>query len=83
MRFEDKIRCLSMVFRINVISWIRDRSMYLEHDAELHEPHQLGLAVDVMLGDGMQKHAFIARAVSLDLQCIERGDHIHVQEPRG
>ena len=83
MRFEDKIRCLGLLFRFNVTSWIRSWDSGFDPGAELHAQHRLGLAVDVVLKDGMDAPEFIKRSLELGLEPLVLGDHIHVQEPRG
>jgi hypothetical protein len=83
MRFEDKIRCLGLLFRFNVTSWIRFKDIGFDVGEELHAQHRLGLAVDVVLNDGMDGLEFIKRSLELGLEPLVQGDHIHVQEPRG
>jgi hypothetical protein len=82
MRFEDKIRCLGLLFRFNVTSWIRCNDTGFRDRDELTSQHRLGLAVDVVLGDGMDAPGFVGRALELGLEAMVHGDHIHVEEPR-
>jgi len=82
MRFEDKIRCLAMLFRFSVTSWIRSRKRNDDVGGVADSRHLIGLAVDVVLDDGMQRGEFIVHADMLNLDVIIEGDHLHVQEPR-
>jgi hypothetical protein len=82
MRFEDKIRCLGLLFDFSITSWIRSKKRNAQIGGVIDSRHLLGLAVDCVLDDGMEKPEFIKHCVNLGLQPIEEGDHIHVQEPR-
>lgn len=82
MRFEDKIRCLALLFRLSVTSWLRSR----KHNAQVggvdDSRHLLGLAVDIVLDDMNERFSLQEKAKQLGLQVIIEGDHLHVQEPR-
>lgn len=82
MRFEDKIRFLAMVFPLSVTSWIRSRKRNVEVGGAANSFHLLGLAVDVVLDNGIEKPAFIQSAVNLGLHVIDETDHLHVMEKR-
>lgn len=83
MRFEDKIRCLSLLFHFNVTSWIRSRLMYGVSCGAGDRQHNIGLAVDISLSNDLDLTTFETYAADLGLQTVRIGDHIHVQEPRG
>jgi len=83
MEFEQKILRLAVVFRLSVTSWIRSPSRNAAVGGVVDSRHLCGLAVDVVLDDGAEKERFKREAVSLRLQVIDEGDHLHVQELRG
>jgi len=82
MRFEDKIRCLALLFDLSVTSWIRSRAHNSNLGGVSDSRHLLGLAVDIVLDDNRETADFRIHAVSLGLQVIHEPDHLHVQEPR-
>jgi len=82
MRFEDKIRCLALLFDLSVTSWIRSREHNRSLDGVADSRHLLGLAVDIVLDDFRETADFRIHAVSLGLQVFHEVDHLHVQEPR-
>jgi len=82
MRFEDKIRCLALLFELSVTSWIRSKSRNAAVGGAANSRHLLGLAVDVVLDDPGARVFFESHAKTLGLQVIDEGDHLHVQEPR-
>jgi hypothetical protein len=83
MRFEDKIRCLAVLYDFSVTSWIRTRKHNKFIGGVTDSRHLLGLAVDVVL-DEMEREVgpFTVSSKQLGLQVILEGDHIHLQEPR-
>jgi len=82
MRFEDKIRCLGLLCNFSVTSWIRSPN----HNAALGgvptSRHLMGLAVDVVFDNPADAPGFQEAALTLGLQVLFEGDHLHVQEPR-
>ncbi len=82
MRFEDKIRCLALLFDFSVTSWIRSRKSYAAVGACSDSSHVIGLAVDVVLDDVTETRQFTRRAVKLGLHTLIQDEFIHVQEPR-
>ena len=82
MNFEDKIRCLRLLYNFSVTSWIRTRGRNTAVGGAANSRHLLGLAVDVVFDNRDEEVPFVETALTLDLQCIREGDHLHVQEPR-
>ena len=82
MRFEDKIRCLALLFDLSVTSWIRSRRRNAALAGVVDSRHLLGLAVDIVLDDTSVVDQFQKHAANLGLQVIIESDHLHVQEPR-
>jgi len=82
MRFEDKIRCLALLYRLSVTSWLRSHKHNAQVGGVADSRHLLGLAVDVVLDDTNDTREFETHAKHLGLQVIIEGDHLHVQEPR-
>jgi uncharacterized protein YcbK (DUF882 family) len=81
MRFEDKIRCLAMLYPISVTSWIRSRKHNEEVGGATNSSHLIGLAVDVVLPATVDKLFFFRDAQRLDLVVRNEVDHIHLQDP--
>jgi hypothetical protein len=83
MRFEDKIRCLGLLFDFSVVSWIRSRSSLAAHCPNNDRQHLLGLAVDIVLDIDEDVAHFYTYTTDLGLEVATFGGWLHVQEPRG
>ena len=82
MRFEDKIRCLRLLYSFSVTSWIRSRGHNFRVGGVSDSRHLFGLAVDLVFDPGSDMSGFNEKAAQLGLQVVVEGDHLHVQEPR-
>ena len=82
MRFEDKIRCLALLFPLSVTSWLRSRKHNAQVGGVANSQHLSRSAVDIVLDDTNQTAEFTTWASQNHLQVIIEGDHLHVQEPR-
>ena len=80
MRFEDKIRCLGLLFGFSVTLWIQSKRSYGK-DAQCNSSqHALGMAVDVKLDNIEETTPFMSRATQIGLTAFDEGVFIHVEE---
>lgn len=77
-----EIDSLSAMFDFSVVSWFRTKSRNAAVGGHPQSKHLRGLAVDVVLNQGITKAAFIREANISGLTAIDEGDHIHVQVPK-
>lgn len=77
--FAFLINTLVRIYPASVTSWFRTEQRNIMKDGQPDSLHQIGLAVDLVFQRQSDAAPFIHAARRLGLQCVDEGDHLHVE----
>lgn len=80
--FSNLVALVVLFASGSVVSWLRSWKRNQEVGGHESSLHLVGLAVDIVFDDDVEKKAGMQMAERLGLLAIDEGDHVHIQVRR-